>query len=270
VVVQSEGVFLSIVEYLEQSGSSSEDEFAIPIAYRYETGPFAEFRSFNNKESGGCYNAFKKHIEKGFFDTVNLFADTYALLNSKKKVKLVTLKDQKVRGVVCSANEPPPNPQNAKELPVSCKDTILTRQAQSGSLLAFRCPVGCNTVESLNVYAGKDNTFGENSSICKAAAYMGMTKEEEESTVLIKVTSPKEKFQGISGEQNGVKSKAYVGVNAKVFQFVVKALEDECPNLKTQKAFISFDEIVSKVQRNKKQKSSFIEADESVNALEKY
>jgi hypothetical protein len=102
--------------------------------------------------------------------------------------------------VVCSPNEAPPNPQNEKEISINCKDTILSRNAKPGALMALRCPIGCGGVESIPVYAGKDNQFAEKSSICRSAAYMGLSKDEEESTVLIKVIAAKEKFEGSSGE----------------------------------------------------------------------
>lgn len=117
--------------------------------------------------------------------------------------------------------------------------------------MALRCPIGCGGVESIPVYAGKDNQFAEKSSICRSAAYMGLSKDEEESTVLIKVIAAKEKFEGSSGEQNDIKSVKYTEVNGKVFEFVIKALKEECPNLADKKSFISFDEILKRVQQKK-------------------
>ncbi len=98
---------------------------------------------------------------------------------------------------------------------------------------------------------------------------MGLSKDEEESTVLIKVTAPSEAFLSVSGDQNNVPSKKLTEVNGKVFEFIIKELDDECPNLATKKAFISFDEILKKVQDKKKPpkpQSSFIESNEVVNS----
>jgi hypothetical protein len=95
----------------------------------------------------------------------------------------VNLKETKIRGVVCSANEPPPNPSNKKEIKLTCKADINTVSAAVGSILAYRCPVGCGSIESIPVYNGKGNRFSEHSSICKSAAYMGLTKEEEETVI---------------------------------------------------------------------------------------
>lgn len=75
VIIKSEPVFLHILDYLDESQSSSEDEFAIPFAYRYKI--LDKFRSFNNVESDDAYEAFKNHINKGFFDFINPISDTY-------------------------------------------------------------------------------------------------------------------------------------------------------------------------------------------------
>lgn len=63
VVIKSEGAFLKVLEYLDESGSSSEDGLAIPFAYKYETGEQAKFKSLNDRESSNCFDAFKKHIK---------------------------------------------------------------------------------------------------------------------------------------------------------------------------------------------------------------
>ena len=58
----------------------------------------------------------------------------------------MNLKDTKIRGVVCSANEPPPNPSNKKEINIHCADNIQSVSAAVGGILAYKCPVGCGSV----------------------------------------------------------------------------------------------------------------------------
>jgi len=60
---KSEAIFETILDYLDDSGSSSEDGYGIPIAYKYENGPLAPFRSFNHKESPSSYDSFKNFIK---------------------------------------------------------------------------------------------------------------------------------------------------------------------------------------------------------------
>ena len=72
---------------------------------------------------------------------------------------------------------------NKKEIKLTCKADINTVSAAVGSILAYRCPVGCGSIESIPVYNGKENRFSEHSSICRSAAYMGLTKDEEETVV---------------------------------------------------------------------------------------
>jgi hypothetical protein len=43
----------------------------------------------------------------------------------------------------------------------------------------------------------------------------------------------------------------------KGFQFIIENAKDLCPNLREKKSFISFDEIIKKIQ-NKKTETSFI------------
>jgi len=46
----------------------------------------------------------------------------------------------------------------------------------------------------------------------------------------------------------------------------VRSIEEECPNLREKKSFISFDEIMKKIDHKKVLKhSSFIESDEKSN-----
>ena len=58
----------------------------------------------------------------------------------------MNLKETKIRGVVCSVNEPPPNPSNKKEIKIKCSDNIQSVGAAVGGILAYRCPVGCGSV----------------------------------------------------------------------------------------------------------------------------
>jgi len=55
----------------------------------------------------------------------------------------VNLKDQKIRGVVCSPNDEVPGPNEVAEIRITCKDDINTVSATIGSTLSFICPVGC-------------------------------------------------------------------------------------------------------------------------------
>jgi len=49
----------------------------------------------------------------------------------------------------------------------------------------------------------------------------------------------------------------------KGFHFNVKNIEEDCPNLaKDKKSFISFDEIMKKIETKKKSTKSFIESNE--------
>jgi len=61
--IKSESVFEAILEFLDESESSSEDGYGIPIAYKYENGVDAPFRSFNHRESPVCLNSFKRFIK---------------------------------------------------------------------------------------------------------------------------------------------------------------------------------------------------------------
>ncbi len=47
---------------MDESGSSSEDGLGIPISYKYEVGLDAKFKSFNDRDSPICFDAFKKYI----------------------------------------------------------------------------------------------------------------------------------------------------------------------------------------------------------------
>ncbi|MFO0131419.1 MAG: LCCL domain-containing protein [bacterium] len=47
--------------------------------------------------------------------------------------------------------------------------------------MTFICPKGCKTLTNLKVYGGTKQTFGEESSICRAGLYMGILKDNEES-----------------------------------------------------------------------------------------
>jgi hypothetical protein len=39
----------------------------IPIAYKYDVGPDALFRSLNDRESPVCFDAFKKYVQSSIF-----------------------------------------------------------------------------------------------------------------------------------------------------------------------------------------------------------
>jgi len=100
---------------------------------------------------------------------------------------------------------------------------------------------------------------------------MGLTKDDEASVVSIKVKKLKDGFKPATGESNGVKSEDAADVTkttAKVFVFEIKKIDEECPNLAPKKAsFLSFDEIVQKVE-SKHKVSSFIESNEALNVSE--
>ena len=99
---------------------------------------------------------------------------------------------------------------------------------------------------------------------------MGLIKENEDSEIKLKVKKQKasEEFSPSSGEQNTVKSEKPLEKTLKVFEFISKPLEEECPNLQVKKsAFITFDEIVKKVDNKAVQfqpSVSFIEESNSV------
>ena len=56
-----------------------------------------------------------------------------------------------------------------------------------------------------------------------------------------------DEFVPVSGENNGIKLDQTQQTITKGFKFNVKSKEEECPNLKTKKSFISFDEIMKKI-----------------------
>ena len=64
-------------------------------------------------------------------------------------------------------------------------------------------------------------------------------------------------FKPSSGENNGVILDSNKKTVTKGFKFVIKKIEDDCPNL-AKKSFISFDEVLKKI-KNKKN-NSFIES----------
>jgi hypothetical protein len=94
----------------------------------------------------------------------------------------------------------PPNPALKTEIPITCKDDINTVSANIGSTLSFVCPVKCADIEEFKVYGMKDKKFSEHSSICRAAAYLGLTNDNEESIVKIKVAKLKEDYKEEKGE----------------------------------------------------------------------
>lgn len=141
--IKSESVFLKVLKYLRDSGSASEDGLAIPIAYKYENGAEAPYRSFNDRESDVCLDSFKKYIKPSHIQVDPLYGDAFVLSEETDKVKKVNLKDQKIRGVVCSPNDEVPSPNEAAEIRITCKDDINTVSANIGSTLSYICPVGC-------------------------------------------------------------------------------------------------------------------------------
>ena len=103
------------------------------------------------------------------------------------------------------------------------------------------------------MFGGSDNTFSEMSSICRSASYMGLTKDDEESVVTIVVKKIKEAFVPKTGESNNIKSEKSPKETNKIYKFKVKNIVDECPNLAPKKdSFLSFDEIVKKVESKKR------------------
>ena len=136
---------MKMIEYLDESGASSEDGYAIPFAYKYDGGIFAKFKSLNDPESAASYASFKNHIKQGILGDLLNFGDTYVQMDLKNKLKLVYLRDTKIRGVLCSPNEQPGNPADKSERKISCKDTIrnLGSSISPGVTLTFRCPTGC-------------------------------------------------------------------------------------------------------------------------------
>lgn len=81
--LKSEGAFLKMLEYLEHSGSSSEDDFAIPFAHKYEPGEEAKWKSLNDKESSDNFDTFKKHIKKPFIEMLGA-GDTYVQIGVRR------------------------------------------------------------------------------------------------------------------------------------------------------------------------------------------
>jgi len=49
--------------------------------------------------------------------------------------------------------------------------------------LSYICPAGCADLEAFKVYGMKDKKFSEHSSICRAAAYLGLVNNSEESVI---------------------------------------------------------------------------------------
>lgn len=146
----------------------------------------------------------------------------------------------------------PPNPTDKAAIKITCKDDINTVSANVGSTLAYICPTGCADVTSIKVYGTKDNKFSEHSSICRSAAYLGLINDNEESIIKIKVSKLKTDFVPAAGESNNIKSEKCPEITSKLFEFVLKTMDEECPNLSVKKSsFISFDEIVKKVENKK-------------------
>jgi len=170
--IKNESAFLKITKYLKDSGSSSEDDYGIPIAYKYESEEFAPYRSFNDRESDVCLDAFKKHVKESIISSDPANADAYVLVDEYEKVKKVILKEQKLRGVVCSPNEEAPNPSEKSEIKINCNDDVNIVNTAVGSTLAFLCPKGCKEIAKFKVFAGnKANHFSEHSSICRSAIF---------------------------------------------------------------------------------------------------
>jgi len=65
----------------------------------------------------------------------------------------------------------------------------------------------------------------------------------------------------LNGENNDIKLSNKKSTITKGFKIVIKTKEEECPNLKKDKSFISFDEVMKKINKKKTSKS-FIESDE--------
>jgi hypothetical protein len=49
--------------------------------------------------------------------------------------------------------------------------------------LSYVCPAGCAELDAFEVYGMKDKKFSEHSSICRAASYLGLVNDSEESIV---------------------------------------------------------------------------------------
>jgi hypothetical protein len=192
------------------------------------------------------------------------------LINDKNLVELRNLKDTKIRGVVCSGNEDVPIATEKNEIPINCKDDINTVSANIGGTLSYLCPAGCKDVEKKKVFGAKDRKFSEHSSICRAALFIGVANDEHESVVKLKVSKVKE-YVPQTGDQNGIKSEKSLDFTAKVFEFISKTKEEECPNLKTKKSsFVSFNELVKKVElKSSDPVVSFIESKEVVQYKDK-
>jgi len=78
---------------LDESGSSSEDGLGIPISYKYEVGLDAKFKSFNDRDSPICFDAFKKYIQPPTIGSNGEDDNAYVLVDEIDKVKLVNLKN---------------------------------------------------------------------------------------------------------------------------------------------------------------------------------
>lgn len=82
------------MEYLNESEANSENEFGIPIAYKWTMSPLEKFRSFNKNDSPDLDDKLKDYIEtgllKGLFGAI---FDALVLTNSKDKIMAVNLKN---------------------------------------------------------------------------------------------------------------------------------------------------------------------------------
>jgi len=82
--IGTEKQYLNIVDFLNESNANSENNFAIPIGYKWSSWPLEKFRSFSASDSPDLDQKLKKYIATGFFKS--LFGPVYdslLLINSK-------------------------------------------------------------------------------------------------------------------------------------------------------------------------------------------
>ena len=78
---------------MNESSANSENQFSIPIAYKWSSWPMEKFRSFNANDSPDLDDKLKSHIATGFFKALfGPIYDALILINSKDKLEAANLK----------------------------------------------------------------------------------------------------------------------------------------------------------------------------------
>ncbi len=116
------------------------------------------------------------------------------------------------------------------------------------TVLKLSCPSDCAKAKSIKVVG--TGPYSEFSSLCKAAVHSGALNDIEGGLIEVKVLDGLEAYKG--GLTNDVEASEGTGAKTqKAFSVVKKSPEAVCPNLKP-KSFISFNDIIKKVQDKKK------------------